>query len=38
MKHREVVAEAIAEYINRGNFVRIYPSKTSNIYDRFFAA
>jgi hypothetical protein len=38
LKHREIVAETVEEYCKRGNFVRIYPSKQSNMYDKFFAA
>lgn len=26
----------MSEYSRRGNFVRIYPSKNSNIYDQYF--
>jgi transcriptional/translational regulatory protein YebC/TACO1 len=36
LKHREVIYEAMAEYQRKGNFVRIYPSRQSHIYDQFF--
>lgn len=36
LKFREVLRECIAEYGRRGNFVRIYPSKGSNSYDKYF--
>jgi len=36
LKHREVIYEALGEYQRRGNFVRIFPSKQSHIYDQFF--
>jgi hypothetical protein len=30
------VREAITEYLRKGNFLRIYPAKNSDIYDCFF--
>ena len=28
--------EAVGEYCRRGNYVRIYPSKNSQMYDSYF--
>lgn len=36
LKYREVLREWIAEYGRRGNFIRIYPAKGSNSYDKYF--
>lgn len=36
-KYREYVREACAEYQRRGNYIRIYPAKNSDIYDQFFS-
>lgn len=36
LKNREIIYEALSEYQRKGNFVRIYPSRQSNIYDQFF--
>lgn len=36
-KYREYIREAVAEYQRRGNYIRIYPAKNSDIYDQFFA-
>jgi hypothetical protein len=36
LKYKEVLRESIAEYGRRSNFVRIYPSKGSNSYDKYF--
>jgi hypothetical protein len=33
VKNKEIVQEAMSEYSRRGNFVRIYPSKNSYMYD-----
>ena len=35
-KYREYVRETLAEYQRRGNYVRIYPAKGSDIYDSYF--
>lgn len=32
-KYREYIREATAEYQRRGNYIRIYPAKNSDIYD-----
>ena len=37
LKQRELIMEAVGEYCRRGNFVRIFPSKNSHMYDSFFA-
>lgn len=36
LKYKEILRECIDEYNRRGNFVRIYPSKGSDSYDKFF--
>ena len=36
MRFREYIRETNAEYMRRGNFIRIYPSKNSDIYDQYF--
>lgn len=36
IKNREILHETISEYSRRGNYVRIYPSKGSDLYDCFF--
>lgn len=38
LRHREFVRETCSEYQKRGNFIRIYPAKNSDIYDQYFAA
>ena len=36
LRFREYVRETLAENTRKGNFVRIYPAKNSDIYDCFF--
>ncbi len=36
LKYREYIRETLAEYQRRGNFVRIYPAKGSDMYDNLF--
>ena len=36
LKFRDILAETVNEYNRRGEFVRIFPSKNSKIYDKFF--
>jgi len=33
MRFRDYIREACLEYQRRGNFIRIYPAKNSDIYD-----
>ncbi len=35
-KIRESIRETLVEHFRRSNFIRIYPSKTSSIYDKYF--
>lgn len=35
-KFREELKDTLMEYSRRGNFVRIYPSQGSDIYDKYF--
>jgi hypothetical protein len=35
-RYREYIKETLAEYQRRGNYVRIYPAKGSDMYDSFF--
>jgi hypothetical protein len=36
LKFKEIIRETIGETARIGNFIRIYPSKDSDKYDRFF--
>jgi len=36
LRYKEYIREAVSEYARRGNFIRIYPAKNSDIYDQFF--
>lgn len=36
LKHREVISDTVSEFQRRGNFVRIYPAKSSYKYDQYF--
>lgn len=38
LKYRDLIHETVSEFARRGNFVRIYPSRGSKIYDKFFTA
>jgi len=38
LKYRDLIHETVSEFGRRGNFVRIYPSRGSKIYDKFFTA
>jgi hypothetical protein len=38
LRHRDMIRESAAEYLKRGNFIRIYPAKNSEIYDQYFSA
>lgn len=33
LKYREYIRETLAEYQRRGNYIRIYPAKGSDMYD-----
>jgi hypothetical protein len=35
-KMREIVKETLIENFRRNNYIRIYPTKTSGIYDKYF--
>ena len=35
-KYKEIFREVLAENNRRGNYVRIYPAKGSDIYDKYF--
>ena len=37
LKFREYIRETLAEYARRGNYVRIYPAKGSDMYDQYFS-
>ena len=37
LKNRDIIAEITSEYERRGNFVRIYPARGGEIYERFFS-
>jgi hypothetical protein len=36
LRGREILLESIAEYQRKGNYVRIFPAKGSDIYDTYF--
>lgn len=36
LRYRDYVRETLAENLRKGNFVRIYPAKNTDIYDCFF--
>lgn len=36
LRYKEYIRETVNEYQRRGNFIRIYPAKNSDIYDQFF--
>lgn len=36
MRYKDYIREACAEYQRRGNFIRIYPAKNSDVYDQWF--
>ena len=36
LRFKEYIREAVAEYQRRGNFIRIYQAKNSDIYDQYF--
>jgi hypothetical protein len=38
LKHRDILRESTHEYSKRGNFIRIFPAKNSDIYDQYFSA
>mmetsp|Transcript_1254 Transcript_1254/g.786 ORF Transcript_1254/g.786 Transcript_1254/m.786 type:complete len:106 (+) Transcript_1254:524-841(+) len=33
LKHKELIIDSLKEYQRKGNFVRIFPGKNSNMYD-----
>lgn len=35
-KYREYIRETLAEYQRRGNYIRIFPAKGSDMYDPLF--
>jgi hypothetical protein len=38
LRHRDLIRETCLEYQKRGNFIRIFPAKNSDIYDQYFSA
>lgn len=34
---KELVKDSVAENFRKSNFIRIYPTRTSNIYDKYFS-
>lgn len=36
IRYREYIRETLAEYSRKGNFIRIFPAKGSDIYECFF--
>ena len=37
MKFKEILRDALGENSRKGNFVRIYPAKGAEMYDKYFA-
>jgi hypothetical protein len=37
-RYRDTVHDTTQEYLRKGNFVRIYPSPNSDIYDQYFSS
>ena len=37
LRHRDLIKETCQEYQKRGNFIRIFPAKNSDIYDQYFS-
>jgi hypothetical protein len=37
LKFRDIVYETVLEYNRRGEFVRIFPSKSSKMYEKYFS-
>ncbi len=33
LKNRDIIAETISEFNRKGNYIRIFPAKNSNMYD-----
>jgi hypothetical protein len=38
LRYKDYVREVLAENARKGNFIRIYPAKNTDIYDCFFAS
>ena len=36
LRYREYIRETLSEHQRKGNFIRIYPAKNSDMYDCFF--
>jgi len=36
LKHKEIVLESLREFQRKGNYIRIFPGKNSNMYDQYF--
>lgn len=36
LRYKDYIRETVCEYQRRGNFIRIYPAKNSDIYDQYF--
>lgn len=36
IRYREYIRESTAEFQRRGNYIRIYPAKNSDMYDQYF--
>lgn len=37
LRQKEYIREVLSEYQRKGNFIRIYPAKNTDIYDPFFS-
>ena len=36
LKYRDLIQETVHEFNRKGNFVRIYPARNSEMYDKYF--
>lgn len=36
LKYKEYIRETLAENLRKGNYIRMYPSRNSDIYDVYF--
>lgn len=36
LRYKEYIRETLQEHQRKGNFIRIYPAKSSDMYDSFF--
>lgn len=37
LRYKDYIRETLQEYQRKGNFIRIYPAKNTDIYDYYFS-